>query len=125
MEKVKHFPALIIKYIFVAIATSLVLTGVLGFESGLSLWVALVLTLALYLLGDLIILPSFGNITATIADSGVALLLTWLAPLYSRIDSVPFISALSVAVLIGIAEFFFHNYLQRSVLPGPMAGSGE
>lgn len=114
----KHIAALIIKYLFVATATSLVFTGVLGIETGPSLWVALVLTLALYLLGDLTILPAFGDRAATITDAGVALVLTWLAPLYSRVAPIPFATALAVAVLIGIGEYFFHNYIRRNVLPG-------
>lgn len=118
----KHVTALIIKYIFTTAATSLIITGVLGMESGVSMWIALVLTLALYLLGDMTLLPAFGNITATVADAGVALVLIWLAPLYARVASIPFASALAAAVLIGIAEYFFHNYLQRNVLPGPVVG---
>lgn len=120
----KHVTAMVLKYVFIAAITTAILSGVLGYDVGSSLWVSLILTLALYVLGDMMILPSMGNMTATLADAGVALLLVSLAPLYSGVDAVPFTSALAVAALIGVAEYFFHGYLQRTVLPGPVSGEG-
>lgn len=120
----KHVTALLVKYIFTAVITGVVFTGTLGADVATSLWVAAVITLALYLLGDMMILPAMGNTTATAADTGVALLLAAIAPLYSAINDVPLTSALLVAVLIGIAEYFFHAWLERSVLPGNPADTG-
>lgn len=75
---------------------------------------SILLTGAAFLIGDLFILPKFGNPVATIADFGLALLGVWLlgALLFDPAISLGAAALLS-AIVIAIGEFFFHMYLQK------------
>lgn len=100
------------------VINALVLTSVTDATFGQAAGVALVMTILLYVLGDLFVLPNWGNMTAVVADSGVALLVAWLAPVYTAIERVTFGQALVIALLVGMAEYFFHAYVKRTVLTG-------
>jgi len=67
----KHIVALLIKYT----AISAVLLMILGIFQGISipriLFISLIITGSAYLIGDLFILPKYGNMVATIADLGI------------------------------------------------------
>lgn len=112
----RHVVALVIKYVFLLAINAIVLTSVTDATFGQAAAVALVMTVLLYLLGDLFILPNLGNMSAVIADSGLALVIAWLAPIFTAITSVTFGQALVIALLVGVAERFFHMYLRQSVL---------
>lgn len=120
----KHLPALLVKLAFVLVLTAVVLMPMEGATFSQVIGVSLVLTLALYAVGDMVILPAWGNMAAVIADAVVTLFVVWLAPYYTGLARVSFLSAVATAVLIGIAEYFFHNWLQ-SVLAGSPMGDME
>ena len=67
-----------------------------------------------YLLGDLLILTSYGNSVAAISDGLLSALtayvFSWLVPTFS----VTFTSLAIFAVLIAAGEYFFHQYLLRT-----------
>lgn len=115
----KHVVALLIKYT----AISAVLLMILGIFQGISipriLFISLVITGAAYLIGDLFILPKYGNTVATLVDFGLSFLGIWvLTYLLTDIDLTRNITASSfwAALLIGIVEIFFHIYMKRMVL---------
>lgn len=112
----RHITALVIKYIFLLVINAIVLTSVTDAAFGQAATVALVMTVLLYLMGDLFVLPTMGNTTAVIADSGLALVIAWLAPIYTAISSVTFGQAVVIALLVGVAEYFFHGYMKQAVL---------
>lgn len=114
----RHLVALIIKYVFLLAINAIVLTSVTDATFGQAAVVALVMTVLLYLLGDLFVLPTMGNMSAVIGDAGLALVIAWLAPAYTMISSVTFGQALVIAILVGVAEHFFHGYLRQTVLAG-------
>lgn len=118
----KHLPALLIKLAFVLVATAVVLMPLEGAAFSQVFWISLILTLALYALGDMVILPAWGNMGAVIADAGVTLFLVWLAPYYTGLARISLLSAVAAAVLIGIAEYFFHQWLRPAVLAGSPMG---
>ncbi|MBY0599025.1 YndM family protein [Bacillus bingmayongensis] len=117
----KHIVALLIKYT----AISAVLLMILGIFQDISisrvLFISLIITGAAYLIGDLFILPKYGNTVATIADLGLSLVGVWaLTYLLTDIDLTRNIgaSAFWAAFLIGVIEVFFHIYMKKVVLHG-------
>jgi hypothetical protein len=82
-------------------------------------WVALVGTVVNYLVGDLLVLPSLGNIIASIGDGAMgalaAYIISQLAPAF-RVSST---SLFLFGVLIAIGEYFFHQYLRSSEKVAP------
>ncbi|MFE4764580.1 YndM family protein [Bacillus mycoides] len=115
----KHLVALLIKYT----AISAVLLMILGIFQGIStpriLFISLLITGLAYLIGDLFILPKYGNMVATIADFGLSFVGIWtLTHLLTNIYLTRNIgaSAFFAALLIGVAEIFFHIYMKKVVL---------
>lgn len=115
----KHIVALLIKYT----AISAVLLMILGIFQGISipriLFISLLITGVAYLIGDLFILPKYGNMVATIADFGLSFVGIWaLTYLLKNINLTRNIgaSAFFAALLISVAEIFFHIYMKKVVL---------
>ncbi len=77
------------------------------------------MTGAAYLIGDLFILPKYGNMIATMADFGLSFFGTWLlTSLFTNLDATRNIgfSSFLAALIIGGIEVFFHIYMQKLVL---------
>ncbi|PEI80537.1 hypothetical protein CN572_17460 [Bacillus wiedmannii] len=115
----KHIVALLIKYT----AITAVLLMVLGIFQGISiprvLLISLFLTGAAYLIGDLFILPKYGNMIATMADFGLSFFGIWLlTSLFTNLDATRNIglSSFLATLIIGGMEVFFHIYMKRLVL---------
>ncbi|EJR93989.1 YndM family protein [Bacillus mycoides] len=115
----KHIVALLIKYT----AISAVLLMIIGIFQGISipriLFISLLITGVAYLIGDLFILPKYGNMVATIADLGLSFVGIWaLTHFLTNINLTRNIgaSAFFAALLIGVAEIFFHIYMKKVVL---------
>jgi len=112
-----HIQAFLIK----AVATFLMLMLILGLFFQYSIGDVFVLTLIIgvvsYLLGDLILLPRTTNITATISDFAIAMLITWfyLANITLSTTNV-FLASLVSAIGIALFEMFFHRYLLNHTL---------
>ncbi|MBC6972797.1 YndM family protein [Bacillus sp. Xin] len=117
----KHIVALLIKYT----AISAVLLMILGISQDISLprilLISLIITGSAYLIGDLFVLPKYGNMVATIADFGLSFLGIWLLTyLLTDNDYTGNIGAPSfwAALLISVIEVFFHIYIKKVVLHG-------
>ncbi|MFY4675147.1 YndM family protein [Bacillus anthracis] len=115
----KHIVALLIKYT----AITAVLLIILGIFQDISiprvLLISLFLTGAAYLIGDLFVLPKYGNMVATIADFGLSFFGIWfLTYLLTDLDSTRNIgfSSFIAALIIGGIEVFFHIYMKKVVL---------
>ena len=115
----KHIVALLIKYT----AISAVLLMVLGIFQDVSipriLLISLLITGIAYLIGDLFVLPRYGNMIATIADFGLSFLGIWVLTYFlTDIDLTRNIgfSAFWSALLISAVEIFFHIYMKKAVL---------
>ncbi|TPV42626.1 YndM family protein [Bacillus dicomae] len=116
----KHIVALLIKYT----AVTAVLLVILGIFQGISiprvLLISLFLTGAAYLIGDLFILPKYGNMIATMADFGLSFFGIWLlTSLFTDLNATRNIglSSFIAALIIGGTEVFFHIYMKKVVLP--------
>lgn len=113
----KHLMALGIKFIF----TSIVLLSVFGiYYNSTILEIVMISTLVTgvaYVVGDLFILPRFGNVVATLADMGLAFLSIWgLSTLFIDPPDRLVLASLLSAVFIMLAEALFHAYLENKVL---------
>ncbi|PFB78636.1 DUF2512 domain-containing protein [Bacillus thuringiensis] len=115
----KHIVALLIKYTAITAVLLIVLSIFQGISIPRVLLISLFLTGAAYLIGDLFILPKYGNMIATMADFGLSFFGTWLlTSLFTNLDATRNIglSSFIAALIIGGTEVFFHIYMKRLVL---------
>lgn len=105
--------AMVVKFIltFVAglIAFSLLLENAVSWVLFLSV-VAMILN---YLLGDLLILPTMGNLVASAGDGVMAALVAYVFDVLIPGFLISVAALTWFAVLIAIGEFFFHEYIRR------------
>ncbi|MFY9113949.1 MAG: DUF2512 family protein [Dethiobacteria bacterium] len=111
-----HKMNLLIKYVYTAVITSVLLTYLLvpSISLGASLIVAVFVTLALYYLGDLYVLPRIGSLGAVFVEFIVAAVIFGLSNLFMT-EIVTFSMAVVTAAIIAAAEWFFHRYLSMNI----------
>lgn len=101
----------IIKLIMTTVIVTVVYQLFFGYPLGSTLLLSLIFTVIAYI-GDLVIMPRISHLLALGTDFILAFiglaLLSWL--LYSR-ASIPWLPALIAALIITLAEIFFHHYL--------------
>ncbi|MDA2117644.1 YndM family protein [Bacillus cereus] len=115
----KHIVALLIKYTAITAVLLIILSIFQGISIPRVLLISLFMTGAAYLIGDLFILPKYGNMIATMADFGLSFFGTWLlTSLFTNLDATRNIgfSSFLAALIIGGIEVFFHIYMQKLVL---------
>lgn len=105
---------------FLAIIMKLVLTFLAAWlayglieDNGL-IWifiVSLAVTLVNYLIGDLMILPRYGTVSATLANTVMAVLVAWLIDLLTPQFYIAWLSSLVFVVLIFIFEYILHRFM--------------
>ncbi|MFD1038275.1 YndM family protein [Virgibacillus byunsanensis] len=112
-----HLKALGIKYIF----TMIVIFSIFGIFYNASLgrlfWISVLVTGVAYLIGDLFLLPRFGNLVASIADFGLAFIAFWvLGNLLIQVSIQIIPVSLFAAFFITCCEPLFHTYMEERVL---------
>ncbi|WP_074035849.1 DUF2512 family protein [Exiguobacterium profundum] len=113
--QVNHGKALGIKLPAVLVVFLLVLT--IGFSVPWyhAAWIALVIGIIAYALGDLFILRKFGNIPATMADFGLVFLISWfflwMLDFDLAVNSNFVMMALYTALATAVFEYLFHKWL--------------
>jgi hypothetical protein len=115
----RHLTALVMKYAMTAVVTQIVLGIFTNLRIVQILLIALVITVITYLIGDLLILSVFNNTVAAIADAGMCWLIIYLSGYVWPDRTVPLLSALSAAVIIGIGEILLHLYIGRKAIVIP------
>lgn len=113
----KHLKGLSIKFIF----TAIVVYSIFGIFYDASLWrlfwMSILVTGVSYIIGDLVILPKFGNLIASIADFGLAFLSFWvLGNLLIDLTISVVSAALFASVFMAVTEGLFHMYMTEQVL---------
>lgn len=81
--------------------------------------VAVVGTVLNYLLGDLVILPSTGNIIASIGDGVLGAAVAYVMDLFSYNFNASATGLIIFAAIIAVAEYFFHIYLIKDEKVAP------
>lgn len=117
MDKMKHIKAIAIKFVSSLVLLSIILG--LFFDMAFSniLLISLVLGVAAYIIGDLLILPRTNNTVATLADFGLAFLIIWLMSENLTYGDNHFSMSLIAALGVALFEYMFHKYLARNILP--------
>lgn len=110
----KYAIPLLIKFILITFGIGVVL-WMFGMSFANILYLS-ALTTVLSLIGDLFILPRYGNVAATIADFGIVffVVLFGSAFLLGSVDRVGW-AAITPAILIALTEAFLHKYLRKQV----------
>ncbi|MFP7252951.1 hypothetical protein CHH91_09525 [Virgibacillus sp. 7505] len=125
----KHVKALVIKFIMILAVLWIVFTLMFDTEFSDTLLMSVVLTIAAYVIGDLLILSRAGdrskpdgdftkrNAIATVSDAILTFIVLWLLgeALLNPDDNVVMASLIST-VVIGIGEWFFHRYVNNHVI---------
>jgi hypothetical protein len=116
----RHLLALTWKYVLLATVFFAIIPLFLRVSSAELLWFSLWMTFVAYVLGDLYILPRFGNFSATIADFGLAFVGVWIGIgiFYNAFGAAIFSAAFFSALLVALGEILFHAYMERSVFRG-------
>ena len=104
---------LIMKYL-VTLAAAWLSFGIYnGNPIGWILGFALTGTIINYIIGDLFVLPRFGNIIAAFGDGIMGLLLAYAYDRMTFAFSTTFPRLAVFAILIAGTEFFFHLYIRK------------
>lgn len=110
----KTWLALIGKYIFTFIAGYLSFTLIDGLPVATVALIALIGTAVNYLIGDLAILPKYGNVIAAVGDGLMAAVFAYITVLLLPGMAVSWKALTVYAIIVAVAEYFFHMYLQSS-----------
>jgi len=112
----KTATALLIKFVMTFVMAAIVFK-LLNMGNATWFWifvVGLVGTAINYLLGDLFVLPKFGNIVASIADGILAALVAYIIDAFTTYFDTTFAALALFALLVAAGEYFFHQYLKAS-----------
>ncbi|MGM0899198.1 MAG: DUF2512 family protein [Bacillota bacterium] len=122
----KHLIALVIKFVMIAIVLLVILTW--AFDIGFldTLMISLALTALSYAIGDLLVFLNAGkpgnqttrNSIATLVDFVMAVAVIWVIGWLLTGDTAALVvPALVSALILSAGEWFFHQYIDHSVVP--------
>lgn len=78
----------------------------------------LILTVLAYIIGDLWLLPKFGNLVAVLADFGIVALVVWLMMKGLPQFDLTATGVWVIALVLALGEWVFHRYLLTTHAPG-------
>lgn len=108
--------ALAIKLVINLAVLTMILGGFYGISFANILSMSLLITGISFIIGDLIILPSFEHTIAAIADFFLALIGVWFLGYLLITEPINLgIASFVSAVFITIAEVFFHRYMEQRI----------
>ncbi|MBT2583955.1 DUF2512 family protein [Planococcus sp. ISL-109] len=122
----KHLIALAIKFVMVTIVLVVILTWAFDVSFTHTLLISLALTALSYATGDMLIFLNAGkpenqynrNTIATVTDFFMAFAAIWLIGwLLTGESAAMVVPALISAVVLSAGEWFFHQYVDHSVVP--------
>lgn len=119
----KTITALIIKFLITLGAAWIAFTMFGNGSFTFILTLSIVGTIINYLIGDLLILPNWGNIIASIGDGGLSIATAYALAyiFYGTRANTTATAFIIFGIIIAVAEYFFHIYLLRTeeVSPNP------
>ncbi|URM32761.1 YndM family protein [Cytobacillus firmus] len=120
----EHIKAILIKFVMITAVLGIILTGIYDISFMETLIISFILTLAAYVIGDMMKFRMSGdetehtkrNTIATIYNIGLGFVVIWLLGelIASGKDDLA-VAAFISALLIGAGEWFFHVYLDKHV----------
>ncbi|MGE5598156.1 MAG: DUF2512 family protein [Bacteroidota bacterium] len=106
--------ALVLKFALTFVAAWIAFKG-LGRNTFGSIALVAVLGTALnYIVGDLGVLPRYGNVTAAAGDGVLAALTAYVVDAAAYRFNTTFGSLVLFGVIVAVAEYFFHQFLLRT-----------
>jgi Protein of unknown function (DUF2512) len=69
-------------------------------------------TMVNYAIGDLLVLPNFGNALAVVGDGLMAAILVFIIDLLTNGFNTSYSNLLIFAAIVMVFEYFFHRYLK-------------
>ncbi|WP_338469461.1 DUF2512 family protein [Niallia sp. XMNu-256] len=111
----RHLRNLVVKFIATFAVLFIILGMIYDMSFGNIFSISLVLTLAAYLIGDMLILPRTNNTMATVADFGLAFLVIWLMGENLTYGDSLLMPALISAAAIALFETFFHKSIANQI----------
>lgn len=111
-----HLKALAIKFILSLGLLYVVLGLIYDMSFGNVFLITMVLGVASYLIGDMLILPRTNNTIATIADFGMAFMIIWLMGENLTYGESLLYPSLIASVGVALFEYFFHKYVSNRVI---------
>lgn len=115
----KHLWALTIKAVLVLAVLLVILSWINNYPVWPTVALSILVIVLSYLIGDLAILPMTNNMVATLADVGLNTLMIWIIGPFLFDQFIPFSTALLASIIIGVGEWFFHQYMVNTVLTPP------
>ncbi|NPV70133.1 MAG: DUF2512 family protein [Firmicutes bacterium] len=114
MQLSRTVTALIVRFLLTLVAAWIAFSWV-GFNPlDQIVLLAVVGTIVNYVLGDLMVLPRYGNLVASVGDGVLAAVVAYLVDLFLPAFRTNFLSLVLFGVLVAIAEYVFHQYLFRA-----------
>ncbi|MDR6225149.1 DUF2512 family protein [Desmospora profundinema] len=111
----RHLFSLLIKAVLTIFLLFIILGGFFGVSFADIFLIGIVLS-ALGYVGDVWILPRVGNVVATIADFGFALIVIWSMGFFLFDWDVPILSStIFSSLVIALGEWFFHKYMKNTI----------
>jgi hypothetical protein len=111
----KHMTALLIKFVMISVILEIALNLMTNLTFGDTLYIAAIVTILAYIIGDLLILPTTNNTVATVADAVLALATIYTFNFIWGVRYISFLDALIAAAVLGLGEWFFHKYVEDNV----------
>lgn len=112
----KHVKAMAIKFVSCLVVLFIILGLIFDMSFGNVFLISLILGIAAYLIGDLMILPRTNNFIATIADFGLAFFIIWFMTETLTTGANAVYPSFIAAVGVGLFEFLFHRYMSNQIL---------
>lgn len=111
----KQATLLIVKFLVTWLVLA-VMFGALGIVYQPVWLYAAILTVIAYAIGDVYILRLYGNLVAAVSDVVLAALVLWVSmalfnPARGQVPTMSLGQALSIGVVIGIVELFYHAFV--------------
>lgn len=81
------------------------------------LWIfitSLAVALASFLVGDMLVFPRYGNVSAALAEAVLAGIIAWIVDMLTERFYIGWLSTLVFVVLVFIIGMILHCYLERN-----------
>lgn len=97
------------------------------YDFGGVLWLSIALTVLAYLIGDLWVLPAYGNAAAVVVDAVLVMVGLAILPSLLGLPAITFGRMAAAAVPLAVGEYYFHRHLQGQIpaTAGLAGGRGE
>jgi hypothetical protein len=113
----KHVIAFVVKYLMVGVLLEIVLIALTSLGIGQIALIALAVSLVSYIIGDLLVLNFSNNTVATLVDLLLTFGTIYLFNYRYGFETLTYGTCAIAAVVVGVAEWFFHKFMARSVYP--------